>query len=98
MSRLSPFLVAVGLLLATPVFADDLVFVDDNGAGEQEPVDRAREAAEMLLRQLQDFLGSIPLYGAPYIDDEGNIVIPKVPQEGPDEDEQKGEPPVVEET
>jgi len=43
----------------------------------------ARQAGEELMRSLQRLESAIPRYGAPFIDDSGNIVIPRRPRLAP---------------
>lgn len=38
----------------------------------------AREAGDKLVRSLQILESAIPRYGLPYLDDQGNIVIPRL--------------------
>lgn len=49
------------------------------------PEEMAREGIERLMNALEAFLSSIPQYGVPYVDDDGDIVIPRLNQ--PDDEE-----------
>jgi len=42
--------------------------------------DLARKATEDLLRSFEMLRSAIPRYGAPYVDEHGNIVIPRRPR------------------
>jgi hypothetical protein len=58
----------------------------DGGGGDdgQSAEEMAREGVERLMNALETFLGSIPQYGVPRIDDEGNIVIPRLDKDDDD--------------
>jgi hypothetical protein len=43
----------------------------------QQAEELARQAGENLLRSLQILESAIPQYGLPFLDDQGNIVIPR---------------------
>jgi hypothetical protein len=49
------------------------------------PGEMAREGVEQLMNAIETFVHSLPMYGAPRIDDEGNIVIPRLDKEEPSE-------------
>jgi hypothetical protein len=59
----------------------------------QQAQELARQAGETLARSLQIIESAIPRYGLPYLDDQGNIVIPRrnrasprgtpIPESGP---------------
>jgi hypothetical protein len=57
---------------ATPAVAEDPVIPPP------EANELALEGIGKLMRALELFMQSIPAYGQPYIDDDGNIVIPRV--------------------
>ena len=69
----------LGILVANPSFAQD--------KGRSDMVDRsaelAREGIEKLMRALEKFIDAIPLYGAPYINERGDIVIPRLDPDTP---------------
>ena len=46
--------------------------------GQGSPGEMAREGVEQLMNAIETFVHSLPMYGAPRIDDEGNIVIPRL--------------------
>ncbi len=72
---------AAGFLMAfsavTPAAADDAQPLPPPEASEL-----ALEGVGKLMRALELFMRSIPAYGQPYIDEDGNIVIPRL--EDPD--------------
>jgi len=43
----------------------------------------AREGVEQLMNAIETFVHSLPMYGAPRIDEEGNIVIPRLDKDDP---------------
>lgn len=44
---------------------------------EKSPTELAREGVETLLRALDAFIESIPQYGVPRIDENGDIIVPR---------------------
>lgn len=84
---------AAGVLLsisvAAPAAADDPPALPPPEASEL-----ALEGVDKLMRALELFMQSIPTYGQPFVDENGNIVIPRLddPAGSPDLD------PPVEET
>src|SRR5690625_1843884 len=46
--------------------------------GDPPPEELARDGVELLLRALQGFLEALPSYGLPFLDEEGNIIIPRL--------------------
>jgi hypothetical protein len=81
-STAAAWLLAALLAWSGPVAAQS----DGGGGGDdgQSAEEMAREGVERLMNALETFLGSIPQYGVPRIDDEGNIVIPRL--DSPDGD------------
>ncbi|MFQ5955849.1 MAG: hypothetical protein ACE5JZ_12360 [Kiloniellales bacterium] len=76
---------AAPLLLAGPVRADSRSF-------EDQVEDKLRQGAEKIIEALEILLRSIPTYGPPRIDEDGNIIIPrrggpldKTPEDEPDD-------------
>jgi len=65
-------------LAATPAAAQE---EDPQGS----PGEMAREGVEQLMNAIETFVHSLPMYGAPRIDDEGNIVIPRLDKDEPSE-------------
>ena len=59
---------------------------DDNQ--QSNPGDLAREGAERIMRALEGILQIIPQYGMPRIEEDGDIVIPRL---NPPEEENKNE-------
>ncbi|MBK1697412.1 hypothetical protein [Rhodovibrio salinarum] len=45
---------------------------------QNSPGEMAREGVEQLMNAIETFVHSLPMYGAPRIDDEGNIIIPRI--------------------
>lgn len=79
-AHLLPAALSVTLLAAPGALAQS------NGESEQgSPEEMAREGVERLMDALETFLSSIPQYGVPYVDEDGNIVIPRLNQ--PDDEE-----------
>jgi hypothetical protein len=63
------------LAAATPGFADE---------GEESWQHEFRiEGLDKLMRGMNEFLRSIPRFQAPYIDENGDIIIRRVPPDGP---------------
>jgi hypothetical protein len=61
--------------------------VVEAGPGRSDPTEErsvgrlAQESLEELLRRLEDFLRSVPLYQAPEITEDGDIIIRRAPRE-----------------
>jgi hypothetical protein len=76
-------LVAALLLAHAPVLpaADQAPSFPDRQTQEQwrHAEELARKGVEELMRSLELFKEGLPVYGAPYIDGNGNIVIPRRP-------------------
>jgi hypothetical protein len=53
-------------------------------APKDSPGEMAREGVEQLMNAIETFVHSLPMYGAPRIDDEGNIVIPRLDKDDDD--------------
>lgn len=80
---------------------------NDGGSSEekQDPEALAREGAERLMRALEGILQIIPQYGMPRIEEDGDIVIPRLnpPEEekekkddAPSDGTDEGDPPQTE--
>ena len=80
MRKLIPMLLL--LALALPAAADE----------RARPEELAREGAEKLMRALELFIESLPRFEAPRVAPNGDIVIPRVPQEKPERDAAPAEP------
>ena len=63
-------------LAATPALAQDQ-------ERQGSPGEMAREGVEQLMNAIETFVHSLPMYGAPRIDEEGNIVIPRLDKDDP---------------
>ena len=76
MSRLA--LTLTLLLLAAPAYAErpDALVSPQDTEEWQRAEQNAREAVDKLMRSFDLLLQTMP-YGAPRVDDEGNIVIPR---------------------
>ena len=75
-------LVMLPLLAAGPALSNDAgrapPFADPQMIDQlREAQDLARQAGERLLRSFEALERAIPRYGVPYIDADGNIVIPR---------------------
>lgn len=84
-SRCVPVLAAALLMsgLATvPALAQNDQAPGDNApesaSSESAPEEMAREGVDLLLRALRGFLDSVPQYGLPRIEKNGDIVIPRL--------------------
>ncbi len=74
---------AVLLAQAGPVAADDQLpaFPDQQSQDQWKRAEElARKGMEELLRSLELFKEGLPVYGTPFIDPNGNIVIPRKPR------------------
>lgn len=61
------------ILVAAPAAADDPPAMPPPEASEL-----ALEGVDKLMRALELFMQSIPTYGQPFVDENGNIVIPRL--------------------
>ena len=64
-------------LLATPALAQEEI--------PQSSGELALEGVGKLMKALEIFIQSIPQFGAPYVDDGGNIIIPRMEPAAPDD-------------
>ena len=61
-----------------------LPFADERLSEQlQQAQDLARQAGENLVRSLQILESALPRYGLPYLDGQGNIVIPRLDRAAP---------------
>jgi len=67
--------VTAGLVLAG---SPAMVRAQEEAPKEQSPEELAREGAERLMRALEGLLQVIPQYGMPRIEENGDIVIPRL--------------------
>ncbi len=91
--RTSAGAAALALLLSLtgPALAQD----SGDGQPEQEQQDpgaMALEGAQRLMRALEGILQMIPQYGMPRVEENGDIVIPRLDEPG-NEDEKQDQPP-----
>jgi hypothetical protein len=63
----------ISISVATPAAADDPQTMPPPEASEL-----ALEGVDKLMRALELFMQSIPSYGQPFVDEDGNIVIPRL--------------------
>lgn len=91
MNKALAIALAVALAAAAPAAAqtspEDEMMEKRSRAGEL-----AREATEMLMRAIELMIQSIPQYGMPEIDEDGNIIIPRLPRETPAPEEEDPAP------
>ena len=71
-------LAAIPALAASPALAQD-----QNQDQRGSPGEMAREGVEQLMNAIETFVHSLPMYGAPRIDEQGNIVIPRLDKDDP---------------
>lgn len=84
----------VGLVLAG---SPAMVRAQEEPPKEKSPEELAREGADRLMRALEGLLQVIPQYGVPRIEENGDIVIPRLnppeeqrtPEEKPDDGERR---------
>ncbi len=70
--HLARTLLAAALIAVAPAAASG----EEQGSGPSVE-EEARAGVERLLRALELFLQQLPQFGAPYIDEDGDIVIPR---------------------
>lgn len=91
LSRLAP--IVAGVLLTSSLATAPALAQQDElpGATEPEgaPEEMAREGVELLLRALRGFLDSVPQYGLPRIEENGDIVIPRLNRGAEDEENEE---------
>ncbi len=92
-ARVAAALTAVLVLAGSPALAR----AQEEAPKEQSPEELAREGAERLMRALEGLLQVIPQYGMPRIEENGDIVIPRLNPPGeqrtPREKPENGGPP-----
>ncbi|SLN34912.1 hypothetical protein [Oceanibacterium hippocampi] len=59
---------------------------------KEDPSELAREGIERFMRALELFVDQIPLYGVPYVDGDGNVVIPRIDRDKADEGDDRPMP------
>lgn len=72
-------------LAISTVLAAGLAWPAAVGRAEESAPELAIEGLETLMKALQVMIAAIPQFGAPYIDEQGNIVIPRIDGPGADE-------------
>lgn len=82
-------LIASGLALATALTAPTPGLAQE--PEPKPPEEMAREGVELLLRALRGFLEAVPQYGLPRIDENGDIVIPRLRRDEMPEQPETGE-------
>lgn len=68
--------------LALPLVATTGRAGDDNEWTFDEFTIEGLDQLQEAMKQLQDFLDAVPRFEAPYIDEDGNIIIPRQPYGG----------------
>ena len=76
---------AGALLVTAPTLAAD-------PPPEKTPEELVAEGMNTLMQAMQLFLKSIPQFGEPYVNDNGDIVIPRI---HPEESPEKGDKPEI---
>lgn len=74
---------AIAAFAATPALAADPSPPEESHQKQQEATDLALEATQKLMRAIELMLESLPQYGPPHIDEQGNIIIPRLPNPVP---------------
>ena len=88
--------VAAPILLCGPAFAD-APRSDDSTEKQRRATELAIQATQMLMHAMELMIRSLPQYGPPYINENGDIIIPRIhedsgPEQKPD-GEKKESPP-----
>jgi hypothetical protein len=77
------------ILFTAPALAADPPPPEDSREKQEQAAKLAMEATQKLMLALELLIKSLPQYGLPHIDEDGNIVIPRLPnppEAQPDED------------
>ena len=67
------------IILTAPAFADDVPPPEDSQQKQDQAAKLAMEATQKLMQALELLIKSLPQYGLPRIDEDGNIIIPRLP-------------------
>lgn len=67
------------MVLAMPALAADPSPPEDSKQKQEQATQLALEATQKLMLALELLIKSLPQYGLPRIDEDGNIVIPRLP-------------------
>lgn len=81
----------LALILSGPLFAAERP-TDDGAEKQRHATDLAIQATQMLMRALNFMIEALPQYGPPYIDENGDIVIPRIRKSAPPEPAEKTAP------
>lgn len=73
------------MLLAFPALAADPSAPGESQRKQEQAAELAIEATQKLMAALELLIQSLPQYGMPRIDEDGNIVIPRLPKTGDSE-------------
>lgn len=80
---IAPIIVAAMMLTVSPAA------VGQSEKPEKTPEELVSEGVQMLMQAMQLFLKQVPQFGEPYVNDNGDIVIPR---RHPDKEKPKAEP------
>ncbi len=67
------------MVLSLPALAADPAPPEDSRQKQEQARELALEATQKLMMALELLIQSLPQYGMPRIDEDGNIVIPRLP-------------------
>ena len=81
----------MALIWSAPLFAAERS-TDDSTEKQRRATDLAIEATQMLMRALDLLIEALPQYGPPYINEKGDIVIPRLHKSAPPEPVEKTAP------
>ena len=75
------------MILAMPALAADPSPPEESQSQQEKAAELALEATQKLMLALELLIKSLPQYGLPRIDEDGNIIIPRLPESAPAEPE-----------
>lgn len=83
------------MILSLPALAADPTPPEDSRQKQDQARELALEATQKLMLALELLIQSLPQYGMPRIDDDGNIIIPRLPprSEGSEPESEEGPGP-----
>lgn len=88
--------VSVAAMLALawtgPLLAAEPPSPDESVEKQRHAMDLAIEATQMLMRALQFMIEALPQYGPPHINENGDIVIPRIHEKPQPEPAEKSKP------
>ena len=67
------------MFLTAPALAEDAPPPEDSQQKQEQAAKLAMEATQKLMQALELLIKSLPQYGLPRIDEDGNIIIPRLP-------------------